>query len=110
MASSVNNTVGLGSGVPSGRSSNSNVASMITAKQLSGYTAEAVSSAIARENYQTLSMSDSKVSELRRYVYKMVSTWSMNHKNSILVQYGDINLLGPNANETNINKQVKHWL
>jgi hypothetical protein len=74
MPSSVNNTVGLGTGQPTPRNTNSNIASMVTTKQMSGYAAEAISSAIARNNYQTLSLSDSKLKELRRYVFKMVTT------------------------------------
>ena len=73
MNSSINNTVGLGTGKPSPRGTSSNVASMVTSKQLSGYTAETISNTIARENYNTLSLSDTKLRKIRMYVYKMVS-------------------------------------
>jgi hypothetical protein len=111
MPSSVNNTVGLGSGAPAPRTSDSNLASMITAKELSSYTAESVSSAIARENYQTLNaISNSKVEELRKYIYKMASSWSTSHKMRIISEYGDSSLLGPSPNETQLNKQLAETL
>ena len=110
MASSVRNTVGLGTGVPTPRGSSSSVASMITSKQMSGYTAQAVSTAVARNNYQTLSLSDARVQELRKYVYKMVTAWSFAHKMNIISQYGDSSLVGANPDETTLNKQVTETL
>jgi len=116
MASSVSNTVGLGLNPRSQDSYNSNnrtdssLASGMTKKDFSSPTSSSVSESIARANYQSLTLSNSKVIELRKYVYKMVSMWSYEDKSNIISQYGDSALLGKDSSEDLLNKQCTETL
>jgi hypothetical protein len=98
MASSVGNTSSLSSGA------------RITKRQFNDYTATAISGMIARANYESLTLSDSKINELRKYVYKMVSGWGMQDKLRIISEYGDYGLLGGGMNEAKVNKQLTETL
>jgi hypothetical protein len=60
----------------------------ITARDFNDYTARSISQSVAKANYRKSSKSDFKVAELRKYVYKMVTSWSEADKKAILAQYG----------------------
>jgi hypothetical protein len=60
----------------------------ITARDFDDYTAKSISQSVAKANYRKSFKSDFKVAELRRYVYKMVTSWSEADKKAILAQYG----------------------
>jgi hypothetical protein len=60
----------------------------ITARDFDDYTARSISQSVAKANYRKSFKSDFKVAELRRYVYKMVTSWSEADKKAILAQYG----------------------
>jgi hypothetical protein len=65
----------------------------ITARDFDDYTAKSISETIARTNYKKSFKSDFKVAELRKYVYKMVTSWSESDKKAILTQYGSSDAL-----------------
>jgi hypothetical protein len=60
----------------------------ITARDFDDYTAKSISERVAKANYRKSFKSDFKVAELRKYVYKMVTSWSEADKKAILAQYG----------------------
>jgi hypothetical protein len=60
----------------------------ITARDFDDYTAKSISQRVAKANYRKSFRSDFKVAELRKYVYKMVTSWSEADKKAILAQYG----------------------
>jgi hypothetical protein len=74
-----NNTRGLGTGFRP----------RVTARQFSDPNAAAISGEIARQNYRASFRSDYKLARLRKYVKKIVSTFSPGDKMAILSEYGD---------------------
>jgi len=95
MASSNNNTNSLSEGPISGRS-------------FADYTARQMSLEVARHNYGMVS--DAKMEEFRKIVFKMVSTWAPEDKVRLLSEYGDMSRLPKNPRESDINKQLTETL
>jgi len=72
----------------------------VTARDFEDYTAKAISQRVARANYRKSFKSDFKIAELRKYVYKMVTSWSESDKKAIVAQYGSSDALkGGNLDE-----------
>jgi hypothetical protein len=98
-ASSSNNTTPLGAGE----------GTSFTARDFRDANAKMISQTIARENYRSNALSGSKLSELRKYVFKMVNGWSNETKMRIISEYGDSSQLR-SANPEEVNRQVTETL
>lgn len=62
---------------------------------------------VNRHNYG-LAMSDARMAEVRKIIYRMVQRWEHNDKVRILTEYGDANLLknAQTASNSTLNKQL----
>jgi len=72
------NTTSLGMGMP-----------RMTGRQMTDPLANMISKEIGKANYRKSFRSNYKVAELRKYVMKMIQSWSPQDKMAVLSQYGD---------------------
>jgi predicted hydrocarbon binding protein len=98
-ATSSGNTTPLGAGE----------GTSFTARDFRDTNAKMISQTIARENYRSKGMSNAKLSELRKYVFKMVTGWTNDTKMRIISEYGDMSQLR-SSNPEEVNRQVTETL
>jgi hypothetical protein len=98
-ATSSGNTTPLGAGE----------GTSFTARDFRDTNAKMISQTIARENYRSKTLSNAKLGELRKYVFKMVTGWTNDTKMRIISEYGDMSQLR-SSNPEEVNRQVTETL
>lgn len=68
-----------------------------------------ISREVNRHNYGLL-LSDQKMNELRKIIYRMVSRWSRRDKINLIATYGDGNLIRGSENDGQINRILTETL